>query len=80
MKIAISLPDDLYEAAERVATSLGMSRSELYRSALASFIKDHDDRSVTDALDRVYDSDGSGNRLDPVLEELQETSIPRDEW
>ena len=41
MKTAISLPDDLFQAVERLAKRLGVSRSELYRRAVRFFLRDH---------------------------------------
>ena len=35
MRTAISIPDDLFESAEELAAELGMSRSQLYATALA---------------------------------------------
>jgi len=54
MKTAISLPDELFEEADLLATQLGMSRSQLYGSALAEYLAKHRDSGITDALDRVY--------------------------
>jgi len=79
MKTAISIPDELFEAAERVADHLGVSRSELYRRALREFLEEHGDRAITEALDAVYDRTGE-SRLDPDLERLQIASLPREEW
>ncbi len=79
MKTAISIPDNLFEAAERVAKHLGISRSELYQKAISSFIADKSDSSITAELDRVYQTRESG-QLDPVLETLQQLSLPEEEW
>lgn len=75
MKTAISIPDDLYRAAERAAKRLGLSRSELYRRALGAFLERHNDKLVTQALDEVY-ADPSVSSLDPVLNRLQKDSLP----
>jgi len=39
MKTAISLPDDVFEEAERLASRLKVSRSELYAQALQDFVR-----------------------------------------
>jgi metal-responsive CopG/Arc/MetJ family transcriptional regulator len=39
MKTAISIPDLLFDEAEKLAQRLGMSRSELYAKALAAYIE-----------------------------------------
>lgn len=80
MKSAISIPDALFKAADRVAKRLGVSRSELYRRALRAFLGDHREDGVTEALNEVYPAEGEAARLDPVLERLQAASLPREEW
>jgi len=79
MKTAISIPDDLFEAAERVAKRLGLSRSELYRIALAKYLELQDDKAITAELNRVYDLKEK-IRLDPVLDKLQQASLAREDW
>ena len=78
MKTAISLPDGVFDAAERVAKRLGISRSELYARAVARFVEEHRGDKVTEALDRVYAE--SDSRLDPALTRLQAASLPPDQW
>jgi len=55
MKAAISIPDDVFEAGERLARRLRTSRSELYARALADFVAQHDEDQVTAAMNRVLD-------------------------
>lgn len=54
MKTAISLPDQLFEEAERTAENLGIPRSQLFAKALEEFIASHKRESVTERLNRVY--------------------------
>jgi hypothetical protein len=78
MKTAVSIPDRVFDAAEKVAGRLGLSRSELYARAVAEFVRRHREDEVTRALDRVYAQHSS--RLDPVLERIQFASLPLEEW
>jgi metal-responsive CopG/Arc/MetJ family transcriptional regulator len=78
VKTAVSLPDPVFEAAEQLAKRLGMSRSELYASAIAEFIKQHRGQGVTELLNRVYREEESA--LDPVLESLQLRSLSKEKW
>ena len=39
MKTAISIPDEIFLAAEQLAKRIGSSRSELYATALAAYLK-----------------------------------------
>ena len=78
MKIALSIPDDLFASAENLGKRLGISRSRLYATALADFVAKHQDRKVTERLNAVYATEDS--RLDPATRRLQARSLPRDEW
>ncbi len=80
MKTAISIPDVLFQAAERLAARLRISRSELYQRAVALFLGHHGDDGVTEALDRVYGEECEDGRLDPFLEQLQASSLSKEEW
>jgi predicted transcriptional regulator len=76
MKTAVSVPNDVFRAAERTAKRLGISRSELYARAIAKFMSE--EAQVTAALDRVYANDAG--KLDPTLGELQRRAHKRVEW
>jgi metal-responsive CopG/Arc/MetJ family transcriptional regulator len=54
MKTAISLPDTLYEDAERTAKSMGIPRSQLFARALEEFINHHKKESITEIYDQIY--------------------------
>jgi metal-responsive CopG/Arc/MetJ family transcriptional regulator len=53
MKTAISIPDDIFEDAERLARRLKQSRSEVYSRALAEYVARHAPDRVTEQMDRV---------------------------
>jgi antitoxin MazE6 len=78
MKIALSIPDELFESAETLGKRLGVSRSRLYATALADFVAKHRGRKTTDRLNELYATEDS--RLDPRLRRLQRESIERGEW
>jgi len=78
MKAAISIPDDLFEAADALARRLGLSRSRLYANALADYVARHRGKKTTDVLNRVYGSDDSG--VDPVLKRAQKRAIGPEPW
>ena len=54
MKIALSIPDELFDSAETLGKRLGVSRSRLYATALADFVAQPQSRKVTARLDAVY--------------------------
>ena len=78
MKTALSLPDSLFEAAERLARRLKMPRSRLYAAAIERYVNDARRRDITAKLNEVYSTESS--ELDPVLSAIQEASISRDRW
>jgi hypothetical protein len=57
MKIAVSIPDPLFEAADRLAAARKTSRSNLYAMALERLLAEEDDSAITDRLDAVYAAD-----------------------
>ncbi len=78
MKTAISIPDTVYESAEKLASRLGQSRSQLYTKALRSYVEKHQDEQVTDKLNDVYGSVESA--MDTGLLKLQTQSLPNKKW
>jgi len=62
MKVAVSIPDDLFAEADRVAFERGASRSALYAEALSVFLRAQSPERITMALDaavaRIKDCDG----------------------
>lgn len=76
MKIAVSIPDELFAAGDRLAARRGISRSELYATALAHELAGADDGDVTAALDAVYD--GSSGAFDADLAESQRELLARE--
>lgn len=78
MKTAISIPDAIFEAAEQLAKQLGLSRSQLYTTAIASYVKAHRQDHITEQLNQVYATEDSS--VDKVVQQLQTLSMPKEEW
>jgi metal-responsive CopG/Arc/MetJ family transcriptional regulator len=55
MKTAISLPKDVFEKAERLATRARKSRSQLFCQALREYISRHSPDEVTESLNRIFE-------------------------
>jgi metal-responsive CopG/Arc/MetJ family transcriptional regulator len=79
MKTAISLPDDLFDAAERHARRQGKSRSQLYAEALAEYLARHAPDEVTDAMNRVVERLGESSP-EPFLTTAARRVLERTEW
>ena len=56
MKVAVSIPDDVFAEADRVARKLGTTRSALYGTALRAFLKTSSEDRITQALDTVIEA------------------------
>jgi len=80
MKTAISIPDTLFDAADKFAHRLGISRSELFRKALSNYLAAHRHEAVTEALNEVFDAEPESGRLDGSLEAAQSASLPDEDW
>ncbi len=78
MKTAISVPDVVFQAAEKAARELRISRSRLYAEAVAFYIDAYRKRNITDGLNRIYSKESS--KADPVLSKLQSRVMKRSEW
>lgn len=77
MRVTVSIPDPLFNAAERLAKAHALSRSQLYTEALQAYLSSSDSAAVTEQLDAVY-SNRSG-RLDGDLHRAQLEALD-DTW
>ena len=78
MKTAISIPDDLFSSADRLAKRLQMSRSELYARAVAEYVAAHRSAYVRERLDEVYGAEPSS--MDSSLLDAQGATLPDEGW
>jgi predicted transcriptional regulator len=76
METSLSIPDSVFMAADDLARRMGISRDELYATAVAEFVaRQTKDAEVTARLDRLYAVEDSS--LDPVVRRAQAASIIR---
>lgn len=78
MKTAISIPDEVFEAADRTAKKLGLSRSELYATAVHEYVKRYRIENITSKLNEVYSSNDS--HLDPNIQNMQIKAVAKEDW
>jgi hypothetical protein len=78
MKVAVSVPDPVFQAAERVSRRMRMSRSRLYAKAVEAFVRQHSEEDVTEQLNKVYAKISS--KLDPALESASLEVLRRERW
>ncbi len=77
MKTAISIPDDVFRAADELARKLGTSRSQLYARAVREYVARHTEDAITAALDSVY---GREEPQDEFVEKAARAVLERTEW
>lgn len=73
VKVAVSIPDAVFEAAEELAARRQCSRSSLYAQALERLLAAEDRDEVTARLDAVYAEEPS--ELDPTLRDAQARAL-----
>ncbi len=78
MRTAISIPDTVFEEAERLAAELQTSRSQLYSRALQEFVARHSPERVTEAMNRVIDE--IGGEADAFSQRAARRVLERVEW
>jgi predicted transcriptional regulator len=78
MKIAISVPDEVFEAGEHLARQLGVSRSQLYSDALATYLSARGAQEVTARLNAIFAAQPAA--LDPALSRAQLKTLADEAW
>ncbi|MEO1086367.1 MAG: hypothetical protein AAFY88_19190 [Acidobacteriota bacterium] len=78
MKTAISIPDPIFESAERLAERLEKSRSQLYSEAVAAYVARHDPSTLTDRINAVCDEVDTGP--DSLVSEAARQVLAGSEW
>ncbi len=80
MKTAISIPDNLFTAAEITAKQLGLARSQLYVRAIKEFIEHHNRDKITEKLNMLYTTEAAENELlDGGIESMRDVT-KNDTW
>src|SRR5262249_50996654 len=78
MKVAVSVPDDVFEEAEQLARRTKRSRSEVYSRALAEYLARHAPDRVTAAMDRALEEIGEPN--DQFVRAASRRALKRSDW
>ena len=78
MKVAVSIPGEIFDSAESLGKRLRLSRSRLYATALAEFLAKHQGRKTTARLNQIYTEEES--RLEKPLRRLQARSLDDRSW
>jgi antitoxin MazE6 len=78
MKTAVSIPQDVFDRAERLARRTKKPRSKVFTEALREYVWRHDTDEVTEAMNRVCD--GLAEKRDSFVSAAGRRTLERSEW
>lgn len=78
MRTSVTIPDHVFEGAERLSRSLNVSRSQLFAEAVRQYIGRHDPKFLTEEINRSLE--GLDTSLEPDLAEAARRTLERVEW
>lgn len=80
MKTAVSIPNELFEGAERLARKTKRSRSRLYSDALKEYLARHTPDDITSAMDKALDETGEAEAKDILVSSAARRVLERSQW
>ena len=78
MKTAVSIPDKIFQRAERLARRTRRSRSQVFSEALKEYVARHAPDEVTEAMNRVCAD--VGKEADSFAATAARRVLERSEW
>jgi metal-responsive CopG/Arc/MetJ family transcriptional regulator len=78
MKTAVSIPDDIFEGAERLAKRTKRSRSRVFSDALQEYLARHTPDKVTQAMNQALAQ--VGDTSDGFVSSAAGRTLQRSEW
>ena len=78
MKTAVSILDEVFQGAERLARRTRKTRSRLYVDALKEYLARHAPDEVTEAMNRACAE--VGETRDPFVSTAARRTLERNEW
>jgi hypothetical protein len=78
MKTAISIPIDIFNAAESFAQQSHLTRSALFTRAVVEFLSRRRNDGVTERLNRLYGKEES--HLDAIFTKMQTSVVAKEKW
>ncbi len=77
MKVAVSIPEDVFRKAEAAARRRKWPRSKLYAEAIRAYVAESGDDLVTAQLNAVHDR---ARDVDPALRRAQYAALSDESW
>ena len=78
MKTAVSIPEDVFQGAERLARRTKKSRSRLFSDALKEYLARHTPDQITEAMDRALSE--IDDQKDGFISTSARRILERSEW
>lgn len=78
MKTAVSIPDDVFQSAERLARQTRKSRSQLFSDAIQEYVSRHAPDDITASMDRVCAE--LSEHADSFVTAAARRTLKRSEW
>ena len=78
MKTVVSIPDEIFVEADRLAKRMKRSRSEIFSRALTEYIARHTPDQATEAMDRTLAE--LDEPADPFTRAAGSRTLRRTEW
>jgi metal-responsive CopG/Arc/MetJ family transcriptional regulator len=78
MKTAVSIPNDLFEVAERLARRTRKSRSRLFSDALREYVARRSPEKITESMDQALDE--IGDFKDAFVSSASRRRLEQVEW
>jgi len=80
MKTAVSIPDDIFEGAERLAKRTKRSRSRVFSDALQEYLARHTPDKVTQAMNKALGEIGETESSDGFVSAAAGRTLQRSDW
>jgi metal-responsive CopG/Arc/MetJ family transcriptional regulator len=82
MRSTVTIRDDLFEAADRVAARLGISRSRLYQIALEAYLRRLEEEALTEQMNALVTQAGepSDEAFRQTIARAWKQSMGDDQW
>jgi metal-responsive CopG/Arc/MetJ family transcriptional regulator len=83
MKTAVSIPEDIFKGAERLARRTKKSRSRLFSDALAEYVARHAPDEVTEAMNYACAQAGgkpASGKKDAFVSTASRRTLEKSEW
>ncbi len=81
MKTAVSIPNAVFQRAERLAKRLKKSRSQLYAEAIAEYAARHEPDEITESWNRALEEAGPEDGEEAAfVREAARRTLERNEW